>query len=393
MIGDAINPCPPNFELKAYNTQRACRWASLKHWIEKTKENIKMVNLKKIRAFLHDAKAVSPAIATLILIVIAAVAAAGVGILVQSSQKNAQDQTADKDMSVMGTIDIKGSSTILPITQDAAEKFTKKYPAVDIVAAAGGSGAGRQLVWQQLTDIGASSDIWPDKAIGDIPNRDNAVIQAAGSADAKIWETQIGSGMIVVAANLGSSVTSINVDNTSTTNLIGPNAVINFNDLRALYNGTATGPIATLKPVQRKDPGGTEEVFAKWINLVGSDKQLSVTTQEENGNQGIRDYIAANLNTIGFVDIGFADGGVNGKTGVKAATMNGTAANTSSKGINGAYSKASNDVNGAIDGSLARDLYYYSYGTPQGAVKAYLDFIVSLEGQKIVEETGFFKLN
>ncbi|MFZ3382366.1 MAG: substrate-binding domain-containing protein [Candidatus Methanoperedens sp.] len=355
-----------------------------------------MVNIKGIRAFLHDAKAVSPAIATLILIVIAAVAAAGVGILVQSSQKNAADQTADKDMSVMGTINIKGSSTILPITQDAAEDFTKKYPAVDIVAAAGGSGAGRQLVWQQLTDIGASSDIWPDKAIGDIPNRDNAVIQAAGSADAKIWETQIGSGMIVVAANLGSGVTSINVVNgtpTSATPFTGA-VVINFNDLKALYeNNTGALAIAGIKPVQRKDPGGTEEVFAKWIGLVGSDKQLSVTTQEENGNQGIRDYIAANPNTIGFVDIGFAENGVNGKTGVKAATQNGVAANTSTKGINGPYNKASDDVNSAISGGLARDLYYYSYGTPQGAVKAYLDFIVGLEGQKIVEGTGFYKIN
>ncbi len=358
-------------------------------------------NTKGIRAFLHDAKAVSPAIATLILIVIAAVAAAGVGILVQYANKNAQDQTSDKDLSISGTIDIKGSTTILPISVAASEAYIKKHPAVDIKVAAGGSGTGRQLVWQKLTDIGASSDIWPAAAVGDIPGRDQAVIQAAGSSDAKIWETQIGSGLIVVAANFGSTVSKIDVRNDTATGLTGTTLILNFDDLRSLYNGTRTdldGITGTVTPVQRKDPGGSEEVFAKWINLVSTnaaDKgQLNQTAGDaENGNQGIRDYIASHTNSIGFLDIGFTEGQINGKPGVKAATMNATAANTSTAGATGAYNKASNWVNGdAIDAGLARDLYYYSYGTPQGAVKSYLDYIVSLEGQKIVENEGFFKL-
>ena len=41
---------------------------------------------------------------------------------------------------------------------------------------------------------------------------------------------------------------------------------------------------------------------------------------------------------------------------------------------------------------IARPLYMYSLGEPTGEVKAYLDWILSAEGQKIVEKLGFVPL-
>ena len=41
---------------------------------------------------------------------------------------------------------------------------------------------------------------------------------------------------------------------------------------------------------------------------------------------------------------------------------------------------------------IARPLYMYSLGEPTGAIKAYLDWILSAEGQKIVEKLGFVPL-
>jgi phosphate transport system substrate-binding protein len=38
---------------------------------------------------------------------------------------------------------------------------------------------------------------------------------------------------------------------------------------------------------------------------------------------------------------------------------------------------------------IARDLYIYSNGEPTGAIKAYLDWIMGAEGQKIVAQLGF----
>lgn len=392
MIGDAINPCPPNFELKVYNTQRACRWASLKYWIEKIKENIKMVNMKEIRAFLHDAKAVSPAIATLILIVIAAVAAAGVGILVQSSQQNAKDQTGDKNLNAMGTIDIKGSTTLLPVTQAAAEAFMKKYPAITINIGGGGSEVGQLLAWtttKPTQEMGASSSKWSssDKTISGIviPKRETAIIQEAGE-NAKVFESKIGTGMIVMAGK-----TEFNVDNS--TGCANSATNICFTDLKNAYQNGAIIPVSNYKVVQRSDKSGTEETFAAWIGLVNSvDKQLnSSNVTGYQGNQGIRDAIAndATGKTIGFVDVGFTGTNVNGNVNVLAGKMNNTAANSDTKGVGKDYDSASISLTSTGKG-LSRDLFYYNQGIPTGAIKTYLDWIMTPDGQKIVQQEGFF---
>jgi phosphate transport system substrate-binding protein len=39
--------------------------------------------------------------------------------------------------------------------------------------------------------------------------------------------------------------------------------------------------------------------------------------------------------------------------------------------------------------AIARDLYMYTNGEPQGVVKEYLDWILSAEAQQIVAELGF----
>jgi len=382
-----------------------------------------MVNKTEIRAFLHDAKAVSPAIATLILIVIAAVAAAGVGILVQSSQKNAQDQTADKDMSVMGTIVLKGSTTVLPVSQAGAEAFMKKNPAVDMKVSGGGSTEGRMYVYTKTVDIGASSAIWPTtETVTDgvtVPGRGVAIIQDAG-ADATIWETKIGTGMIVVAGNIynstGVAVKTINVlpgaAGDSAWAADGNTLNITHGDMQALYTAgtldlTNPSPAVKLEAVQRSDPSGTEETFADWLgNKDGTTKQLTsaILATPKQGNQGIRDYVAGAPTTpstgrIGFVDIGFAKGGVNGNDKVIPAVQNGVAngiASKDTKGVAGKYDTESITVTGVTDVTkqkgLARDLFYYSQGIPTGAVKAYLDWITSVEGQKIVQAEGFFSV-
>ncbi|MDD5615176.1 MAG: substrate-binding domain-containing protein [Candidatus Methanoperedens sp.] len=367
-------------------------------------------NTKGIRAFLHDAKAVSPAIATLILIVIAAVAAAGVGILVQSAQKNAGDQTANKDMSVNGEFGIKGSTTVLPISQHEITDFSKKYPAIKITTAGGGSGTGRALVFNKQVDVAASSDIWPNGPQTDpttglkYDGREKAVIQGTGQ-DAFIYETKIGTGMIVVAGNVKIGATqakAINVvNNTVASGWDAGNATLTVNTtaLRAAYIGTTSLSIGgqDIAVVQRSDDSGTEETFAKWINVKNSVGQLDSSAHGESGNQGIRDYIASTPNTIGFVDIGFAAGGANGKDLVTPASQNGIQANSTTSGANGAYNAASKLTNTGLGvasdktSGLARDLYYYSQGIPTGAVKAYLDFVLSNDGQKIVEQEGFFR--
>jgi phosphate transport system substrate-binding protein len=394
MAGDGNNPCLPNFELKIESKLETKPEIIIKKGLGEKN----MINKTEIRAFLHDAKAVSPAIATLILIVIAAVAAAGVGILVQSSQKNAQDQTGNKNLDAMGTINIKGSTTVLPISQGAAEVFMKKYPAITVNIGGGGSDVGQLLAWTTTSpkeDLGASSSKWStsDKTISGIliPKRSIAIIQESGE-NAKVFESKIATGMIVLAGQ-----TQFEVDNT--TGCSDSATIVCFQSLKSAYENNTALP-SGYKVVQRSDKSGTEETFAAWIGLVNSaDKQLNSIVTGYQGNQGIRDAIANDATglTIGFVDVGFTGSYLNGNAKVFAATMNGstTKAEDKNKGVNGPYDSASKFVTTSVDSNgnkygLSRDLFYYNQGIPVGAMKVYLDWIMTPDGQKVVQNEGFF---
>jgi phosphate transport system substrate-binding protein len=41
---------------------------------------------------------------------------------------------------------------------------------------------------------------------------------------------------------------------------------------------------------------------------------------------------------------------------------------------------------------IARSLHMYTVGEPQGPVKAYLDWVLSSDGQRILEESGYVPL-
>ncbi len=386
-------------------------------------------NTKGFKAFLQDAKAVSPAIATLILIVVAAVAAAAIGVMVQSSQGDAGQTLSDKSAEVEGVISIKGSTTVLPINQLAAVGFMAKNPSYKVEVAGGGSTEGRMYAYMHKVDIGASSAIWPDTdTVTDgvtVPGRGlqasvvsgGAVIQDAG-ASATVWETKIGTGMLVIGGNIntataGVPATGINVLSSApgATGVTGWNATtstvfdITYNDLRALYiAGTGTYGGVTLEAVQRQDPSGTEETFADWLGAKDSTtKQLngSIHATIKQGNQGIRDYVGdapatASSGRIGFVDVGFAKGGANGHEKVLAAKMNAVPngiAGKETKGVDGKYDTESKAVSALTSPKgLARDLFYYSYGVPKGAVKMYLDYVMSPDGQEHVKNAGFFSV-
>ncbi len=215
--------------------------------------------------------------------------------------------------------------------------------------------------------------------------------------------------MIVVAAHID-GVSAYIVNSTGPTNLGSSPAVIAFADLQYLYANNTGALAGVLKPVRRSDDSGTQEVFAAWIGLQdATTKQFNSNVLTNNnvikaqGNEGIRDYISNTNGTIGFVDVAFSDNyGTampQGNSKVIAATMNGTQATKDNRGLTlsgtlGTYNNASKTVNGAgASGTngLARDLYYYSYGVPTGAVKSFEDYVMSPDGQKILTNNGFFQ--
>jgi len=329
------------------------------------------MNTKK--SLLKDKRGVSPAIASLVLVVIAVVAAAGVGVITNTLNTQSEEQAEAKDLSVQGKIDMQGSTTVLPFALEAGRTYMENHPGVEISVSGGGSGHGKSMAKQNKVDIGmASSRAATEDIIQD------------GGKSAVLYETEIGKRMIVVIANDGSADTPYewNVDPTTADHA---NKTMSFAELKALYeNGTAIGTYFTTA-FQRSEVSGTEEGFAKWIGLTTADKQLDSDAEGKVGNPGVWKAVTETDNSIGFVDLGYVE-----DTNY-AVKINGTKPKAENYDDYEAASKAVTTTGK----KLTSMLYYYTYGVPSGATKAFIDFCLSTtpdEGQDILESVGMIPL-
>ena len=142
--------------------------------------------------------------------------------------------------------------------------------------------------------------------------------------------------------------------------------------------GGLTGKIEALG---RENTSGTyefihDEVLGK--NAAGEKNRFRTTVAPQSSSQAIIDNLTSIKNAIGYDGMAFKTDkvkwiAVSRKTG-EPAVMPG--------------------VDDARSGKypLARKLYLYTVGEPEGVVKAFIDFAMSAEGQKLLSETGYVSL-
>jgi phosphate transport system substrate-binding protein len=92
-------------------------------------------------------------------------------------------------------------------------------------------------------------------------------------------------------------------------------------------------------------------------------------------SEGITKEILYNQNAIGYDGLGYVTPEVKV---LAVARENG-----------GPYILPSEETVDSNQYPIARDLYIYSDGDPSGAIKEYLDWLLTPEAQKIVTELGF----
>jgi phosphate transport system substrate-binding protein len=89
-------------------------------------------------------------------------------------------------------------------------------------------------------------------------------------------------------------------------------------------------------------------------------------------NQAVASTISRTSGAIGYVGLGYVS------SSVKAVDVDGVKASKETV-LTGKY-------------SIGRPLFMYTNGAPKGLAKQFIDFILSQEGQKLVEEEGFVGL-
>ena len=128
--------------------------------------------------------------------------------------------------------------------------------------------------------------------------------------------------------------------------------------------------------VSRQSSSGTYEFFREHVL---KKKDFKIGSRDMNGSKEVVELVGSTPTAIGYSGMGYATPAVKM---LKVAKEKGEpfVAPTVAAVHDKTY-------------PLARSLHVYTLGEPQGAVKSYIDWILSDAGQKVVEDAGYVPLS
>lgn len=253
-------------------------------------------------------------------------------------------------------IENKGSDTIVNLALAWAERYQNEHPDIRISVTGGGSGTGIAALINKTVDIAnASRKIKSEEA------------DEAKTNGVEPVEHIIARDAIAVIVNPENPVSQLTLQQISD---IYSGKITNWQEV-----GGDDRPIVRLS---RETNSGTHVYFLETVLRLGSkeDKTLfSTDTLLLPSSEGIIAEVRQNPNAIGYDGLGYVP---------KDLKMIAIA-----KEAGGAYVLPSIATVNDKTYAVARDLYMYTNGEPTGAVKDYLEWILSPEAQQIVADLGF----
>ncbi len=242
-------------------------------------------------------------------------------------------------------VTVKGSDTMVILTQRWAEEFMKKNPTAKVQVTGGGSGTGLAALINGTTEIATSSRPMKESEMEKLRARHNS----AGT------EIAVARDGVTFYVNESNPLTTLTMD-----------------QLKKIYVGEITnwkavgGPDKQIVVFSRENSSGTY-VFVK-DNLLGGE-DFAASAQTLPGT-------AAVVNAVSKEKFGIGYGGAAYAKGIKELLVNDIAPNLENV-KSGKY-------------PLSRDLFFYLRKSPSGDAKALIDFCLSPEGQAIVTKVGYF---
>lgn len=333
----------------------------------------------EIKNIFDNEQAVSPIVATLVLVVVAIAGAAAVGTIMGSFSSDVSDEASVGDASDSSSTEllIAGSSTVQPVSDLLAEAYMDKNSGIKVTVQGGGSGAGIAGARMGHVDIGAASK---DVSTSDYPELEVFTIGGSGVVVIGNFDNDNLNDAIVTSENLTKIYEDAGDDDGGKVTLANVSGYLNVN---------TTGDEITV--YQRHDKSGTEETFAKFLEGdFPSDKNLDsaegVTGKE--GNQGVLAAVeetpGENAGYLGFVDFGFADG--SDKVEILNLEHGGEEYDLKADGSDIILDSLSGDA----DYPLKRPLNYMTNGNPSTVEQSFINFAMSPGSKDIFHETGYY---
>lgn len=250
----------------------------------------------------------------------------------------------------------KGSDTIVNLALAWAEAYQKQHPMINISVTGGGSGTGIAALLNGTADIANASRKITEEEIS------NA--QANGIEP---YETVIARDAIAIIVNRNNPVDQLTLKQISD---IYSGKINNWQEVGG-------GDLEIVR-LSRETNSGTHVYFLETVLRMG-DKTSKLLPDPRTlllpSSEGITTEVRDNPHAIGYDGLGYVT------SEVKMIKV--------SKGAEGPFVLPSAETVNALNYPISRDLYIYTDGEPMGALKDYVKWILSDEGQNIVLELGF----
>lgn len=251
------------------------------------------------------------------------------------------------------TVRVKGSDTLVHLSSAWAEKFMAANPGIEVAVTGGGSGTGLSALINGTTDLANSS-----RAIKDL---EKGALEGKG---ATVKEYIVGRDGIAVIVNPSNPVSALTME-----------------QVKQLYTGQVGkwkgvgGAEGKVVLYTRDSSSGTFAFFQEHVLKL---KDYSVRSRRLASNSAIVQAVSEDLNAVGYVGLGYIK-----EAGSKIKVLK-ISQNASSPAVMPSVATVKDNSY-----PISRPLYVYGKGEAQGAVKTFVDYMLSPEGQTVVEEMGF----
>jgi len=249
---------------------------------------------------------------------------------------------------------VKGSDTVLPLSQQEAESFTKANKNANVTVTGGGSGVGISALLEGTTDIAQSSR--------KIKFEEKQKLQEKGD---KVVEKIIAYDALAVIVHPSNPVKKLTRE-----------------QMEDIFTGKTTnwkevgGPDLKIIPYSRETSSGTYEFFKEHV-LKNKNYVNGIMSMPATG--AIVQSISQTKGAIGYIGLAYLD------KKIQAVQVSFDEGKT--------YTAPS--VKTAMDETypIVRPLIYYYTEKSEAAVKPFVDYVLSAAGQKIVRDIGFIPIS
>lgn len=255
----------------------------------------------------------------------------------------------------VATLDVTGSDTMVNLGAALAEEFMKTNRNIEVAVSGGGSGAGIAALIEGRTNIAQSS-------------RDlRAEERTRAAARGTLHEIIVGWDGLAVAVHPSNPVSELTLVQLAQ---IYRGEIRNWKDL-----GGNDAPIVILS---RDTTSGTFVFFREFVvqeRGQKKDAEYHPDTMMMPSTEALYQEVVRNPNAIGYVGLGYLKPTIKA-IGIKADDASAAVVPSVETVLSKTY-------------PLARPLFFFAVGELTGALKTYVDFVLSDKGQQVVRSLEF----